>query len=378
MDPMRRRLLQLAGAGAGLALWPRFPAIAGDGDADTRLVVVLLRGGLDGLHALPPLDDPHYPRLRGDLAVADAHPIGSGFGLHPSLAFAAQLHAARQLLPVVAIAPPYRGRSHFEAQDNLESGADATAHLQTGWLSRAAAALHGVRGLAVAAVAPLSARGPGRVDLWSPPFRDDVDPMLMQRLAPLYAADAGLAASFADALQRNAGDGGAPALPLPTALQAAARFMTAPRGPRIAFVEDSGWDSHGGQAQQLRRKLAELDAGLRAFHDAGTAIWPQTVVAVVTEFGRTAAANGTGGTDHGTGGIAFLAGGAVRGGRVAGDWPGLSPQALFEGRDLRATADLRALFKALLVDHLGLPRAAVDTTVFPDSAGVRPLDGVIA
>ncbi|GAB6195717.1 DUF1501 domain-containing protein [Lysobacter xanthus] len=377
MDPTRRALLKFAGTGAALALWPRAPAFAGAG-ADTRLVVVLLRGGLDALHALPPVGDPDYARLRGDLAVADALPIGGGFGLHPSLAFAAQLQAAHQLLPVVAIAPPYRGRSHFEAQDNVENGGGAASHLQSGWLSRAAGAMAGPRALAVAAVPPLSARGPGRVETWSPPFVEAVDPQLMQRLKTLYAGDAVLAASFADAMQRSADDGAAGVLRLPQAMAAAARFMAAADGPRLAFVEDTGWDSHGGQALQLRRKLSELDAGLRGFHEAGASIWPRTVVAVVTEFGRTAAANGTGGTDHGTGGLAVLAGGAVRGGRIAGDWPGLSRPALFEGRDLRATSDLRALFKGLLVDHLGLSRSAVDTQVFPDSADAVAMRGLVA
>ncbi|AXK71538.1 DUF1501 domain-containing protein [Lysobacter sp. TY2-98] len=380
MDPSRRRFLAVAGASASLALWPRLPSFAGAlrGNDDVRFIVVLLRGGLDALHALPPVDDPDYARLRRDLAVTDALKLGGGFGLHPSLAFASQLYASKQFLPVVAIAPPYRGRSHFEAQDNVESGGDASAHLQTGWLSRTSAAMAGAEALAVASVAPLSARGPGHVRTWSPPFADDVDPMMLQRLQGLYASDRDLAPSFADAMQRSGDMGSSGALRLPQAMQAAATFMRANDGPRVAFVEDTGWDSHGGQAYQLKRKLGELDAGLRAFHDAAQSIWPKTVVAIVTEFGRTAAANGTDGTDHGTGGVAFLAGGAVRGGRIAGDWPGLSPSALFEGRDLHATTDLRAVFKGVLADHMGLDRGAIDRQVFPDSVGARPMTGLIA
>ncbi|WP_133499673.1 DUF1501 domain-containing protein [Cognatilysobacter terrigena] len=379
MDASRRRFLALAGASASLALWPRLPTFAGAlrGNDDARFVVVLLRGGLDALHALPPLDDPDYVRLRRDLAVVDALPLSGGFGLHPSLAFASQLYASRQLLPIVAIAPPYRGRSHFEAQDNVESGGDASAHLQTGWLSRTSAAMTGTDALAVASVAPLSARGPGHVRTWSPPFADDVDPMMLERLKALYSNDRELAPVFADAMQRSSDMGASGAMRLPQAMQSAATFMRAPDGPRIAFVEDTGWDSHGGQAYQLKRKLGELDAGLRAFHDAAQPIWSKTVIAIVTEFGRTAAANGTGGTDHGTGGVAFLAGGAVRGGRIAGDWPGLSPSALFEGRDLHATTDLRSLFKGVLANHLGIARGTLDTSVFPDSANARPLTGLV-
>ncbi|WP_133479504.1 DUF1501 domain-containing protein [Cognatilysobacter segetis] len=377
MDPSRRRVLAFAGASATLAAWPRLPALGASRDDDTRLLVVLLRGGLDGLHALPPVDDPDYRRLRGALAVPDALPANGGFGLHPSLAFASTLFASRQLLPVVAIAPPYRGRSHFEAQDNVESGSDAATHLPTGWLSRAAGVMAGPDALAIAAVAPLSARGPGRVRTWSPPFADEVEPMLLERLQMLYAADAALAPAFADAMQRSADATGRAVLRLPDAMRAAGDFMSRPDGARLAFIEDTGWDSHGGQALQLRRKLAELDAGLSAFHASGGSVWARSAIAVVTEFGRTAAANGTGGTDHGTGGIAFLAGGAVRGGRIAGDWPGLSPNALFEGRDLRATADLRAMFKGLLVDHLRLPLRAVEARVFPDSVAVGAMRDLV-
>ena len=161
-------------------------------------------------------------------------------------------------------------------------------------------------------------------------------------------------------------------------MEVAAGFMAAADGPRLGFVEDSGWDTHSQQAPVLARKLAELDAGLRAFRDGSGAGWSRTVVAVVTEFGRTAAANGTAGTDHGTGGLAFLAGGAVRGGRVAGDWPGLAPADLNEGRDLRATSDLRALFKGVLGPHLGLTESVLETQVFPDSRKVRALDGLLA
>jgi uncharacterized protein (DUF1501 family) len=160
-------------------------------------------------------------------------------------------------------------------------------------------------------------------------------------------------------------------------MAAAARFMAKDDGPRIGFVEDSGWDTHGNQAGVLQRKLAELDNALRSYRDGMSAHWPRTVVAVVTEFGRTAAVNGTGGTDHGTGGVAFLAGGTVRGGRVLGDWPGLSPSQLNEGRDLRTTTDLRALFKGVLAQHLAVPEAALETEVFPDSRGVRAMEGLL-
>jgi uncharacterized protein (DUF1501 family) len=376
MQLTRRRFLAASGAATWLSLW------SGSGLAmpgsDTRLLVVLLRGALDGLHALVPQGDADYARLRGALAPPQTLALDGSFALHPALAFAHALYARKQWLPVVAVAPPYRQRSHFEAQDCLENGTARPSGAASGWLNRCAAALHGAAALSVSTVTPLIMRGPGAVSSWSPPLPSAVNPILLQRLQPLYAADAQLADGFARAvreqgMQVDSVKGGQ----LPQAMSAAASFMAKADGPRIGFVEDSGWDTHGHQAAVLQRKLAELDAGVRAFHDGAGTRWERSVVAVVTEFGRTAAVNGTGGTDHGTGGVAFLAGGAVRGGRIAGDWPGLSPRALNEGRDLRATADLRGLFKHLLSAHLGVSEAALETQVFPGSGAVRAMDGLV-
>ncbi|WP_369914158.1 DUF1501 domain-containing protein [Xanthomonas sp. NCPPB 3005] len=377
MQLTRRRFLAASGAATLLSLWSG-SALATPG-AQTRLLVVLLRGALDGLHALVPQGDADYARLRGALAPPQTLALDGSFALHPALAFAHELYARKQWLPVVAVAPPYRQRSHFEAQDCLENGTARPSGASSGWLNRCAAALHGADALSVSTVTPLIMRGPGAVSSWSPPLPTAVNPILLQRLQPLYAADAQLADGFARAvrgqgMQVDSVKGGQ----LPQAMSAAASFMAKADGPRIGFVEDSGWDTHGNQAAVLQRKLAELDAGVRAFHDGAGASWERSVVAVVTEFGRTAAVNGTGGTDHGTGGVAFLAGGAIRGGRVAGDWPGLSPRALNEGRDLRATADLRGLFKHLLSAHLGVSEAALETQVFPGSGAVRAMEGLVA
>lgn len=377
MQLTRRRFLAASGAATVLSLWAG-SGLAAPG-ADTRLLVVLLRGALDGLHALVPTADPDYARLRGALAPPQTLALDGSFALHPALAFAHELYARQQWLPVVAVAPPYRERSHFEAQDCLENGTARPSGASSGWLNRCALALHGAEAVSVSAVTPLIMRGPGAVNSWSPPLPSAVNPILLQRLQPLYAADPQLAGDFARALreqgmQVDSVKGGQ----LPQAMSAAASFMAKPDGPRIGFVEDAGWDTHGNQAAVLQRKLGELDAGLRAFHDGAQACWSRSVVAVVTEFGRTAVVNGTGGTDHGTGGVAFLAGGAVRGGRIAGDWPGLSPRALNEGRDLRATSDLRSLFRHVLGAHLGVSERALDTQVFPGSAGLPRLEGLVA
>lgn len=400
-DASRRRLLAalgVAGASAALSLWPRLTHAATG--TDTRLLVVLLRGAMDGLHLLPPQVDADYARLRGGLAVQDALRLDGDFGLHPALPFAHQLYARRQLLPVLAVAPPYRQRSHFDAQDCLENGSDRPGGARDGWLGRCVGALGGeAAGVAVAQVMPLAMRGSDRVATWSPPLPRPLDDALMTQLQVLYAADPQLAAAFDDALQAEdagvagamagamaAQDAGAAAATggrrlggfrLPDALAAAARRMRGAEGARVGFVEDTGWDTHRGQAQALQRKFGELDAGLRAVEAGLGADWARTVVLVVTEFGRTVAVNGSAGTDHGVGGHALLAGGAVRGGRVAGDWPGLGARALHEERDLRATTDLRALFKGLLLTHLAVSEAALETRIFPDSRAVRAMTGLV-
>ncbi len=376
MTLTRRRFLSAAGALTTLTLWPGIGSAAPAND--TRLLVVLLRGGMDGLHVVTPRQDPAYAQLRGALAPTDARPLDGDFALHPSLAFAHELYGRRQLLPVVAIAPAYRQRSHFEAQDCLENGTARAGGTSTGWLNRCAAAISGTQALSLTTVTPLIMRGPGEATTWSPPLPEDVNPILLQRLQPLYAADAQLAAAFARAMESQdmAMTGGRSGR-LPQAMTAAAKFMAQANGPRLGFVEDSGWDTHSNQASVLNRKLAELDTCLRAFHDGAPGVWDKTVVLVVSEFGRTAAVNGTGGTDHGTGGLALLAGGAVKGGRVAGDWPGLAQSALNEGRDLRATSDLRSVFKSVLALHLRVPEAALETKVFPDSRTVQAMPGLV-
>ena len=383
MSMTRRQFVTALGASSLLTLWPGAPAFASGSDA--RMLVVLLRGGLDGLHALSPVGDPAYARLRGALAPNDALKLDGSFALHPSLSFMHQLYAENQLLPVLAVAPPYRQRSHFDAQDCLENGT-ATPGGSTGWLNRCVSALPGSEGLAIATVMPLILRGGGEATTWSPPLPQEVNPILLQRLQPLYAADPALADAFSRAIETEGANdmggkgraGNRAGVQLPQTMAAAARFMAKAEGPRIGFVEDSGWDTHNNQAGVLTRKLAELDNALRAYRDGMAAQWNRTTVLVVTEFGRTAAVNGTGGTDHGTGGVAFVLGGGVRGGRIAGDWPGLSASALNEGRDLRATTDLRALFKGVLATQLQLPESVLETRVFPDSKAVKPMEGLFA
>ena len=378
----RRGFLGMSAASLALAALPKF-ALAAAGRGDTRFLLVLLRGGLDGLHALQAPGDPGFAALRGDFVnskgQAPSLQLNVDFALHGALGFMAGLYAQQQLLPMVAVAPPYRQRSHFEAQDCVENGTTGTSGT-TGWLNRCVAAMPGGKGLAISAVMPLAMRGKGDVSTWSPPLAKGVDPILWQQLQVLYAADPSLAPTFAgiDARMEAMGAGKSQnGLKLPQAMAAAAKFMAAANGLRIGFVEDTGWDSHGGELALLDRKLAELDAGVKAFHAGAESIWNNTVVVIVTEFGRTAAINGTGGTDHGTGGVAFVAGGAVKGGRIAGQWPGLGKTQLNEGRDLLATTDMRALFKGILREHLEVGSDALARSVFPDSAGLPSLPGLV-
>ncbi len=402
----RRELLGLLGwsaagvaAGSALTLWPGATRAATG--ADTRLLVLLLRGGLDGVHAVPPWGDPAYSRVRGPLALTPngaagddapaALKLDATFALHPSLGFAARMYAGGEFMPLIAAAPPYWGRSHFDAQDCVENGTAVPHGAQTGWLNRAVTALPGADGLAVTTVMPLMLRGPAAVSSWSPPLPLLVNPILLQRLEPLYGEDPRLAAAFAEAIanqgQDLAVDGGgqttaamrkvsAPGR-LPELMGAAGTLMAKNNGPRIGFVEDYGWDTHANEAAILARKLKELDDGFAALRAAAAPIWAHTVIVAATEFGRTAALNGTNGTDHGTGSAMFLAGGAVRGGRVAGQWPGMAPSQLYQQRDIHATTDMRAVFKGLLAAHLGLSEAVLAEQVFPDSAALAPIEGLL-
>ncbi|MES2403658.1 MAG: DUF1501 domain-containing protein [Pseudomonadota bacterium] len=392
----RRQFIANAAIGtATLLVWPKL-TFAATG-SDTRFLFVLLRGGLDGLESVPPYGDPGYQAIRGALALSPsaakpAHKLDNVFALHPSFDYAAQLYAQGQFMPVVAAAPPYWGRSHFQAQNCVENGTAQPDGAQTGWLNRCIACMPGVDGLACAAVMPLTMRGSAKVETWSPPLPTEVNPILLQRLQPLYAADTRLAAPFARAVAQqtdspvpessagmmsNGKPGKKKQSGLPVMMAAAGGFMGKADGPRVAFVEDDGWDTHANEAAIVTRKIEELDAGLKAFHQSIGAMWGRTVVIVATEFGRTAHINGTGGTDHGTGGSMFLAGGALRGGHVAGKWPGIGSGELYQDRDVHATTDFRAVFKGVLAAHLGISDSLLESRVFPGSAAAEPLGNLV-
>lgn len=355
---------------------------------DRRFVVVLLRGALDGLAAVTPYGDPAFASLRGD-----ARPDGDGglldlggfYGLHPALSGLHAMYGLGELLPVHAVAGPVRTRSHFEAQDLMESGAEQ--RMNSGWLNRAVQGMApaGPNGLplSVGVSLPLLLRGPSPVGAFAPQSFAQPQADLYARLVALHEHDAVTGPAIREGLQERGFSGStlgtdrsAERYAFPALAAAAGRLLATADGPRIAAMELGGWDTHAAQGQRLTGPLRQLDAGLVALKEGLGAAWRQTAVLVITEFGRTVHLNGTGGTDHGTGAAAFVAGGAVAGGRVLADWPGLGSGRLFEARDLQPTMDVRALAKGLLASHLGLS-ASVVARAFPGSDAVAAARGLL-
>jgi uncharacterized protein (DUF1501 family) len=405
----RRELL--AGAGV-LFAWPFLPRLARAEGRDPRMLTIILRGALDGLAAVAPVGDPDWVKLRGDKALlldgkTPALPLDAFFAINPAMPNVHRLYKAGQVAIVHAAATPYRERSHFDGQDVLESGLPNPGRSETGWLNRALGGLEAEarvrrdgRAFAVGPVTPLVVRGPAPVMSWTPQRIQPASEDTMARLIELYQhtdtelaraivgrreletmARAGDAATMAPTEGRQGPQGFAPQVRafFADAAGTAAKFLARPDGPRIGALAFNGWDTHvdeGADNGRLATLLGALDGAIAAVEKSMGPAWNETVVTVVTEFGRTARINGTNGTDHGTGTIALLAGGALKGGRVIADWPGLRQADLYEGRDLAATTDLRAVLKGLLKDHLRVTDQALATSIFPGSADVKPMAGL--
>jgi uncharacterized protein (DUF1501 family) len=404
----RRELLVASGT---LFAWAYMPKLALADGRDPRFLAIILRGALDGLATVAPVGDPDWQALRGDNALmldggkAPALKLNDFFALNPAMPNLHGMFTASEAIIVHACATPYRERSHFDGQDLLESGLPKPAASESGWLNRALAGLapggrvdpKGSRVFAVGPVTPLVARGPAPVLSWSPqriqPAGDDT----VARLLDLYRhSDLKLASVLEDNSKLSAieqsGDmamGQKPGGPGPAQVRAyfseaagnAAKFLAQPDGPRVGALALDGWDTHvneGIATGRLSQLLGALDDALAAIKTNMGAAWKDTVVALSTEFGRTAHINGTDGTDHGTATVALLVGGALKGGRVIADWPGLKPVNLYENRDLKPTTDLRAVFKGVLKDHLRADDRALAQTVFPGSADVKPMTGLVA
>jgi uncharacterized protein (DUF1501 family) len=402
----------LLGAGASFFAWSHITRTASAAGArDPRLLVVILRGALDGLSAVPPISDPAYADLRGEIALPKegalaALPLDGFFALHPAMKTFARLYREKKASVVHAVATGYRERSHFDGQDVLESGYGGAGRVDSGWLNRALLAMpKGERvnskggqvfsGLGIGPATPLILRGSAPVMGWAPQQVPNAGEDLAARVLDLYthrdpalgqALAAGLDTDRMAKAQGMSGDmakaqgGSADPRGMVQAAQGAARLMMALDGPRVAALSFDGWDTHanqGGATGRLANLLGGLDGAFGVFEEVLKPVWNDTAVVVVTEFGRTARINGTVGSDHGTGTVAFLLGGAVAGGRMFADWPGLAPNQLHEGRDLKPTIDLRAVLKGLLQDHVGVSPAALSDTIFPGSGHVAAMKGLV-
>ncbi len=391
----RRELLQVIGYTAAAGSVPGLALATANTEA--RFVLVVLRGAVDGLALAAPYGDSDYEQVRGELAIAKPQrelgllELDGFFGLHPSLPGLHASYVSNEAIIVHAVASPYRARSHFDGQDLLESGGTKTGALRDGWLNRALGAVSADNEVAIALAqnTPLVLRGDNAVTSWAPSNLPDADDSTIARLQQLYAGDEFFASRLDHAIKsqeiatglsgqarRRRND----AQQFGDLMKAAARFLTADNGPRIAVVELGGWDTHANQGAAsgaLANRFAALDSGLTGLRKGLGDTWTKTVVAVVTEFGRTVHVNGTRGTDHGTATAAALLGGAISGGRIIADWPGLAHGKLYAGRDLRPTTDLRSVFKAVLVEHLGIGPDYVEREVFPESKTARPLQDLI-
>lgn len=391
----RRDFLRMAGmclGGTATFTRPmvRFATVPEDG----RLVFVLLRGGFDGLAAVAPTFDPAYHDIRRHLAAdpEDLVALADGFALAPGLAPLHEFWSRDELVVLHAMAIPYRTRSHFDGQAILETGIDQPAGGADGWLNRLLGVMAGKRsGIAIAAGMPRSLTGPEPVATWSPTSLGVVGDGYLDRLHLLYRTDPVLSGRFeaalaqqdvgveAESMGMTAGGGGRTGGNATALFRAAARLMTADGGPNVAAMEFSGWDTHANQGLAggaLDRLLGRLAEGLVALRDEMGGQWAGTTVVVMTEFGRTARPNGSGGTDHGTAGAGFVLGSGVARSRVVADWPGLAEHQLFEGRDLAPTLDVRAVLKGALQGTFGLTAAQADR-VFPGSADIRGLTGLM-
>jgi uncharacterized protein (DUF1501 family) len=410
--PTRRELLLGSGI---LFAWAAVPRIARAEGRDPRLLTIILRGALDGLAVVAPVGDPDWGKLRGDKALTldgstPALPLDGFFALNPAMPNFHRLYKAGQATVIHAVATPYRERSHFDGQDVLESGLAKPGAADTGWLNRTLASLdpgaqtdpHGREAFAVGPITPLVVRGPAPVLSWAPPKLPPVGDETTMRLLDLYRHTD---PTFARVLEERIGlaaiarAGGMSSEPSPErpaaqiggaaqvrayfaeAAGAAGKFLAEPEGPRVGALAFDGWDTHvdeGIAKGRLANLLDALDGAITAIETNMGEAWRDTIVVLATEFGRTARINGSDGTDHGTATVALLVGGALKGGRVIADWPGLAEANLHDGRDLKPTTDLRAVLKGVLADHLRAEPEHLEAAVFPDSAAIKPLRGLLS
>lgn len=384
----RRHFTKLTAAGllsGGMAS----PVLA-SAPTEKRFILINLRGAMDGLHALAPYKDRDYHKLRPTLGLGAAGTdrqvidLNGSFGMHPALKPLEALYRNKELIFVPAVSTQYRQRSHFEAQDILEGGGTAPYQHNTGWLNRAITEMGGTPrriGLSLGPSIPLIMRGAADIRTWSDSRLPEVDEGFLSRMNALYENDPIFHKAFTQAQQdknksammenMNRGNGR-----FELSIRAALNMLKDKDGPRIAVLEAGGWDTHYAQERRLNKLFGELASAIILMKTELGPLWKDTAVLVVSEFGRTASENGSKGTDHGTGGLAFLAGGAVKGGFIRGKWPGLSRVALLDERDLAPANQLTSLFKATLIDHLGLTESQVEESVFPSTRKIKLMENL--
>jgi len=395
INPDRRRfLLRTAALGCSAAASPFItPLTYAAAPWDTRLVVIILRGGMDGLEVVRPIGDKDYARHRPKLSgLNDAMPLDGVFALNNHLSALAPLWRAGELAFAHAVSTPYRDkRSHFDGQDLLEAGTGMDVGLNAvrdGWLNRMLGEVSGVSAKTAFAVGRedmIVLNGDAPVSSWSPDGRLDLSPQGRRLLDMLYHDDpvfqeAGNTATELAALLdmdgSDASDGDGMSESMMNAMMSAGKSARAKslarfaadrmnEETRLAAFSIGGWDTHRGQSNGIKRALGELGDAILTLKETLGSNWQKTAVVAMTEFGRTARENGTLGTDHGTGGAMLMAGGAIRGGKVYGDWPGLGESSLYQDRDLMPTGDVRAYAAHMMQGLFGLDSGVLERVVFP-------------
>ena len=392
-----RRQFIMGSAGVGLLMMVCPGMVLAQAATEERLVVVILRGGMDGLAAVVPYGDPDYPSLRGDLALSgdNVMKLNERFGLHPMLSPLHKMYQNGELAVIQAVASPYRERSHFDAQNIMELGSDRAHSLPSGWLNRVIMALDAKNdrlGMAMGQSMPQIMRGPAQVGSWAPSALPDAGEDFMSLVSMMYERDASLSRAYHDGVRIQ--DDASDALQMDdrkdtrksrspqaflTMAKMAAQWLAKPDGARIATLELEGWDTHiqqGTEGGRLANNFDLLARGIEELKNSLGSVWSKTTVVIMTEFGRTARPNGNNGTDHGTGGVMLLAGGRIKGG-IYGSWPGLSTSQLYEQRDLMPTTDLRSVMKGVLNDIYGFSPGTLNQDIYPDSGAINMMHGLI-
>ncbi len=377
----RRQFMHFAAAGAGAILVSPRMAFASV-PSDRRFVFIIQRGAADGLNIIVPYGDPEYAGLRREIAIDPntAIKLDGHFALNPAMPEAGKMFSSGQALFVHATASPYRDRSHFDGQNVLETGGTTPYAQRDGWMNRLIGLMPRSKdeAIAFAPTVPPALRGAADVTSFAPSALPQPTDDLLARVGRMYQPDPQLHPMWDQALAaRGMAAGQAPGQKPEDLGRLAASFLSRPDGPRIAMLETGGWDTHTGEQFRLTAQLKALDAMVAALRDNLGPVWNQTVVLVATEFGRTAAVNGTGGTDHGTASAAMLFGGAVKGGRVMADWPGLSQANLYEQRDLKPTIGLDAVITGVAAESFAIDPERAGKALFPTAEFGRPAEGLI-